>query len=188
MFSVFSTARGERVLYCSFEESSAALGEAMKSPGIDVDGAVSSGSLRVLTAMPESMGIEEHLFRIFDAVDSFEPAHLVLDSISATVRMGSEAAAFDFLVRIVGHAKQRGITCIFTSQTRSNSGIFGLSEVGISSLIDAIVSLDYDAVGSELRRTLLVVKNRGASHSHRYHRFGISDKGIHIEVGMENER
>ena len=188
LFSLSATSRGERVLYCSFEESAAALSEAMKSPGLDLESAVESGYLRVLTAIPEATGIEEHLFRIFDAIDSFAPRHLVMDSISATPRMGTESAAFDFLVRIVGHAKQRGITCVFTSQTRSDVGLFGLSEIGISSLIDAIISLNYDTVGTELRRSLVVVKNRGSSHSHRYHRFVISDKGIHIEVGMENER
>lgn len=188
MFSLSATSRSERVLYCSLEESAVALADAMKSPGFDLEGALESGSLRILTAMPEATGIEEHLFRIFEAIDSFAPQHLVMDSISATPRMGAESAAFDFLVRIVGHAKERGITCVFTSQTRSDVGLFGMSEIGISSLIDAIISLDYDVVGSELRRTLLVVKNRGSSHSHRYHRFVIGDKGVHIEVEMENER
>lgn len=182
LFSLSASSRGKRVLYCSFEESAAALAEAMRSPGLDLEAAVASGNLRVLTAMPESMGIEEHLFRIFDVIGAFDPQHLVLDSISATRRIGAESAAFDFLVRIVGHAKERGITCIFTSQTRTSTGVFGLSEIGISSLIDAIISLNYDNVEWELRRTLLVVKNRGSAHSHRYHRFMIDGEGVHIDT------
>lgn len=182
-FAVAAASAGDRVLYCSYEESEPALITAMKSPGIDLASCIADGTLRIITTMPESMGIEEHLFRVVDAMDEYEPQHVVLDAVTATRRMGSRHAAFDFLVRLVSESKRRAITCVFTSQTGSgqNADAFiGMSEIGVSSLIDAILSLGYVAEKRELKRDLVVVKNRGTAHSHRYHRFAITDAGLAI--------
>ena len=93
----------------------------MLSAGIDLRPALRTQRLMVQTALPEAMGSDNHLIRALEAMDSFKPDHLILDAISACVRMGSEHAAFDYLMRLVGVVKERGITCILTNQI-SRSG------------------------------------------------------------------
>jgi circadian clock protein KaiC len=175
-------ARGERVLYISFEESAESLVASVRSAGLDLDSALQSGILRFLTSIPEAMGVEEHLWRIFQVVESFDPQHVIFDAISACQRMGSEEAAFDFVVRLLTHCKARGTTCIYLNQTNPRDSIDQLSGVGISSLIDALLVLRQDWPQDDAhRRSALVVKVRGSRHAHHPTSFQITDDGIEFE-------
>jgi circadian clock protein KaiC len=173
-----ASAHGERVLYISFEESVESLASAVRSAGIDLYAGIESGDLHVLTAIPESMGVEEHLWRIFQAIKSFDPQHLIVDAISACQRMGSEAAAFDFLVRLLTHCRTRGITCIYLNQTDPEHGPQQITGVGISSLTDALLVLDQDWPDDTHRRRMLIVKVRGSRYAHSWNPFRITDTGL----------
>lgn len=184
-FAADACNRHERVLYMSFEESSEMLVNAMLSPGVDLRPALEDGWLQILTAMPESLGVEEHLLRIFRTMDTFQPDHLIVDAISACQRMGSAQAAFDFLVRLLNECKARGITCIYTNQLNataaiSSDGIEQVSGIGISSLVDVILLLE-QRWQDEYARRIVIIKARGSKHSHQIHPFRISEKGISIE-------
>ncbi|MFO8013736.1 MAG: circadian clock protein KaiC [Phycisphaerae bacterium] len=180
--------RGERVLYVDFEESAEALVDEMQSTGIDLRPALEDGTLRVLVAMPESAGIEQHLLDILDAIESFSPRHLVVDAISACRRMGSEPAAFDFLVRLLTACKVRGITVFYTNQVAELEQTTQISGSGISSLVDVLLAMQYVDDGERLRRRLVVIKSRGTKHSMRYHDFTIGDCGIALDGAERAER
>jgi circadian clock protein KaiC len=174
--------RGEKVLYLSFEESQAALISNMLSPGVDLRPAVKTGNLQFLTLMPESASVEQHLLRVLQILEEFGPDHVIVDAISACHRLGSERAAFDYLLRLVHACKQRGITLIMINQLQGNDTTADLSGVGISSLVDAIVTLRYMELRGGVIRALRVYKNRGAKHSNGRHPFRITDDGIDIET------
>jgi circadian clock protein KaiC len=181
--AVAACARGDKVLYISFEESREALVQTMLSPGVDMRPALASQRLKILTAFPESIGAEEHLVRILNAINSFKPDYLILEAISATRRIGSEQAAFDLLVRLVDTCKAQGITSIFTNQTRAFPSetflnIEHISGVGISSLIDTLLLLEQNWLPHEHERRLVIIKSRGSNHSHQFHTFAITDQGI----------
>jgi circadian clock protein KaiC len=173
--------RGERVLYLNFEESREAMVTGILSAGIDLRPALRSRRLLVQTGLPEAMGSDGHLIRALEAIDSFKPDHLILDAISACVRMGSKQAAFDYLMRLVSILKERGTTCILTNQI---TGIAGsdeeLSGIGFSSVVDAVIQLRFVETGQEITRQILVIKSRGSAHSNRRHPFFITDRGIEI--------
>jgi circadian clock protein KaiC len=172
--------RGERTLYVSFEEAKEELVPAMRSPGLDLAPLVEAGTLEFLTAMPEVLGVEQHLIRILRAMDRFEPNHLVVDAISAAERIGSRDAAFDFLLRLLAACRQRGVTCFYLSQTACGT-TERFSGFGLSSLIDTALVLNYAWHSDELARTLFVLKMRGGWHSRKRHRLTISDDGLLIE-------
>lgn len=183
-FTISSAAArsGDRVLYLSFEQSNLALISEMQSVGNNLKELVDKGTLRITPVMPESMGMEEHLHRIIQEIEEFKPQHLVLDAISATGRIGSKQASMEFLIRLYHAAKKRGITCIYTNQTfPSMANELDLSGVGISSLVDTAILLNYYIEEDYIVRTLLILKSRGTSHSNKYHRFKITDNGITIE-------
>ena len=174
-----SCARGERVLYLSFEESKEAMVTAMLSAGIDLRPSLKARRLLVQTGLPEAMGSDDHLIRALEAIDTFKPHHVTLDALSACVRMGSEQAAFDYLMRLVSILKERGITCIMTNQI---SGVEGsdeeLSGIGFSSVVDAVIQLRFVEQDQEITRQMLIVKSRGSTHSNRRQPFVITDDGI----------
>ncbi len=176
--------RGEKVLYLNFEESEEAMVAGMRSAGIDLRAALRSKRLMVQTALPETMGSDSHLLRAIEAIDAFRPDHVILDAISACVRMGSKQAAFDYLMRLVSVVKERGITCILTNQV---NGLMGrdeeLSGIGFSSVVDAVIQLRFVEADQEISRQILVIKSRGSAHSHRRHPFLITDQGIMFPGG-----
>lgn len=172
--------RGEKCLIVGFEESADVLTECMLSPGIDLRPAREAGTLQIQATMPESMGAEEHLIRVLKTINEYQPDHVVVDSISSCLRMGSEQAAFDFSMRLSNLCKQRGITCILTNQSEGFTDAHDISGIGISSLVDAVIFLRYIDVGGEINRMLLVMKSRGTKHSNQYREFLITDEGIDI--------
>jgi circadian clock protein KaiC len=180
LFAAAACRRGERVLYISFEEAQESIVLGMLGAGIDLGQWLDKGTLRFLTAMPEAMGVEEHLARILVVIKEFAPRHMVLDAISACIRMGSEEAAFDFLVRLLSICKERGVTCLFTNQASGSGGAEEISGMGISSLVDTCLILQFADDGREMRRRLVVMKSRGSAHSSRYHDLIISNSGIRI--------
>ncbi len=179
--------RGDRVLYMDFEESQDALVSGMLSAGIDLGPAIAAGCLKVLATMPESMGAEEHLIRTVDIMDEFQPQHLILDAVSSIGRMGNEQAAFDFLVRLLNVAKERGVTIILINQTAGFMEEHEISGVGISSLVDAVIFLRYVESGGEINRNLLVLKSRGSRHSNQYREYRITDNGVQIAAVFGGE-
>lgn len=180
-FTKTACARGERVLYLNFEESEAALVSAMLSSGTDLSPALASGALRVLTAMPEAMGAEQHLVRALVAIRQMRPTCVVLESASACKRMGTEQAAFEYLMRMINTCKEMGITIVTTNQTAGLHNLDEISGIGISSLIDTVIQLRLVDDSGALLRQLLVMKSRGSRHSHHYHDFLITDRGIDIQ-------
>jgi circadian clock protein KaiC len=171
--------RGERVLYLNFEESKEAMISGMLSPGIDLRPSIRDEKLLVQTAMPESTGSDNHLNRARETIDRFQPNHLILDAVSACVRMGSKRSAFDFIMRLVSLVKGRGITSILTNQISSQLGTDEeLSGIGFSSVVDVVVQLRFVETDQEVTRQLLIVKSRGSAHSNRRQLYVITDRGI----------
>jgi circadian clock protein KaiC len=171
----------QKVLYVNYEESQDGMIAGMLSIGIDLRPAIQGSSLWVMAAMPESLGIEEHLYHKLRAIKSFQPHHLVVDAISACKRIAGEKASFDFIMRLVHFCKQRGITTILINQMRNAPEAYEISGIGISSVIDTIVTLHYKDGGNETNRLLQIKKSRGSKHSNRYYNFMLTDDGIQFD-------
>jgi hypothetical protein len=93
--------------------------------------------------------------------------------------MGSEQAAFDYLMRLVSILKERAITCIMTNQITGLAGSDEeLSGIGFSSVVDAVIQLRFVESGHEITRQILVIKSRGSAHSNRREPFVITSRGI----------
>jgi circadian clock protein KaiC len=179
-FAAEACKRGEKVLFIGFEESQEAMVSNMLSPGIDLSPALQDGKLRIMTALPEARGAEEHLFNALQTIEAFQPDHVIVDAISSCKRMGTQQAAYEYVMRLANACKEKGITIILTNQTEGFQEEHEISGVGISSIIDAVILLRYIEVGGEMNRMLLVMKARGQKHSNQYREFLITDHGIDI--------
>jgi circadian clock protein KaiC len=113
-------------------------------------------------------------------MDESRPRHVVVDAISACKRMGSDHAAFEYLMRLLNACKERGITCIYINQTSGLDIVEEISGIGVSSLIDTIIFLRHLPTGSATARQLVVMKSRGSKHSEQSHEFRITDRGIEL--------
>jgi circadian clock protein KaiC len=180
-FASAAVSRKEKILYVSFEESQNVLISRIRNVGIDLQEDVDTGRLSFLTLLPETVGLEQHLLRIFNMLDVFGPDHLVVDAITACGRMGSDSAVFDFLLRLITFCRKKEITCVYTHQMEAIINVTQISALRLSSVIDMLVLLQYVDDGAKLSRRLLVVKSRGSAHSMNYHPFSITGRGIEIQ-------
>jgi circadian clock protein KaiC len=182
-FARSACTKGRKVLYVNFEESVNGMVAGMRSLGLDLGPAMQEDLLWVRSVMPESRGIEEHLYDKIAAIRSFQPEHVVVDAISACKRIAGEKASFDFIMRLVHLCKQRGLTIILINQTRNAPETDMLSGIGVSSIIDTIINLYYKDIGNETKRELQVIKSRGSKHSNRHHPFLLTGDGIQFGGG-----
>jgi KaiC/GvpD/RAD55 family RecA-like ATPase len=72
-----------------------------------------------------------------------------------------------------------GCTTLFVSQI--SVGERGFGGPGVEHGVDGIIRLDLDEINGELKRSLIVWKMRGTSHSMKRHPFEITDKGIVVK-------
>lgn len=167
--------RGDRCLYFAFEESPDQIVRNMRSAGIDLQRHVDSGLLRFEAARPSFYGLEMHLARMHRDIEAFDPAAVVVDPISAFRGVESEIHAT--LLRLADICKTRGITAVFTSLSLAADHVKE-ADRGVSSLMDAWISLTDVEASGERNRVLYVLKARGMNHSNQMQEYRLTNHGI----------
>lgn len=171
--------RGERSLYFAFEESASQIVRNMHSIGIDLLPYVRKGLLQIEVARPSQYGLEMHLVIMYDLIREFKPKIVVIDPITDFTSVGSEFEVKSTVTRMIDFLKAKQVTGLFISITPEEESP-DRSVVGISSLIDAWVSLRNLESNGERHRGLFVLKSRGMAHSNQIRSFELTDDGIKI--------
>ena len=171
--------RGERCLYFAFEESTNQILRNMRSIGIDLASHVKKGLLKFHVARPTHYGLEMHLVTMYELINEHNPEVVVLDPITDFFAIGSSAEVKATITRIIDFLKTRQITGFFISYT-SEAESADQSIIGVSSLIDAWISLRNLEINGERHRGLFILKSRGMPHSNQVRSYHLTDDGIKI--------
>ncbi|MDI1432948.1 circadian clock protein KaiC [Polyangium sorediatum] len=171
--------RGERCLYFAFEESQGQFVRNMRSIGVDLQPWLDQGRLLFKASRPTLFGLEMHLANMHRLVESFEPSVVVIDHVTNFSMVATTFEVRAMLMRLVDFLKSRGITAIFTSLT-AGSGALEETDVGISSLMDTWLLVQFLEGSGERNRGLYVLKSRGMSHSNQVREFHLGDHGIDL--------
>jgi circadian clock protein KaiC len=169
--------RKERCLYFAFEESPDQIVRNMRSAGIDLQKHVDGGLLCFESARPSLHGLEMHLTRMHRDIVEFKPSAVVVDPISAFRGVPSEIHGT--LLRLADICKERGITAFFTSLSLASDHA-SEADRGVSSLMDAWISLTDLESSGERNRILSVLKARGMSHSNQMREYRLTGQGIKL--------
>ncbi|KQT91564.1 KaiC 1 [Marmoricola sp. Leaf446] len=181
-----SCARGESVLFVSFEESPAQLARNMRSIGVDLQHWTETGLLHLHSVRATAFGLEEHLAQLHRLVDEHQPRLVVLDAVVSLGRSGARHDASQVLARDLDLLKSRGVTSVMTTLTRTTEA--ESSEVEVSSLVDSWLLLRNHETNGERNRLMFVIKSRGTSHSNQVREFVLTDQGprlVEVYVGPE---
>jgi circadian clock protein KaiC len=177
-FAAAACARGEKVLFFSFEESQAEIERNMASVGLDIAGWVAAGLWKFHCERPTTIGLEDHLVRTQRLVQQFAPTLVILDPVSSLDRGGSTLDVSAMLMRQIYYLKKDGITAVMTV-LHGESGLEQYNQ-NISSLVDTWIQVvTMDAVG-ERNRGLYVLKSRGTAHSNQVREFLLSRDGVSL--------
>ncbi|MCY7305654.1 MAG: circadian clock protein KaiC [Rhodoferax sp.] len=172
-------ARGERVLYFAFEESSSQIIRNMNSIGIDLKPWVDQGLLQIHAARPTLSGLEMHLATMLKQIARFDPQVVVVDPLNSFVAVDNEDDVKMMLLRLVDALKRRQITAFFTSLT-SGGAALDQTDIAISSLIDTWLLVRDMESGGERNRGLYILKSRGMPHSNQIREFLLTGHGIEL--------
>jgi circadian clock protein KaiC len=171
--------RGDRCIYFAFEESAGQILRDMRSIGIDLAPHIKKGLLTIHVARPSQYGLEMHLVTMYDLIREFKPSIVVMDPITDFSSVGGDFEIKSAVTRIIDFLKLNQVTGLFISVTAENE-VADRSVVGISSLIDAWVSLRNLESNGERQRGLFILKSRGMAHSNQIRSFLLTDDGIKI--------
>lgn len=171
--------RGERCMYFAFEESTGQIIRNMRSIGINLAPHVKKGLLQFHVARPTVYGLEMHLVTMYDLIMEYKPQVVVLDPITDFFAVASQAEVKATITRIIDFLKTEQITALFTSYTSQDEDM-DQSIVGVSSLIDAWISLRNIENNGERHRGLYILKSRGMAHSNQIRSFQLTNDGIKI--------
>ncbi|MDC3952892.1 circadian clock protein KaiC [Polyangium jinanense] len=171
--------RGERCLYFAFEESQGQFVRNMRSIGLDLKPWLDQGRLQFHASRPTLFGLEMHLANMHRLVESFDPSVVVIDPVTNLAMVASNFEVRAMLMRLVDFLKSRGISAIFTSLT-AGSGALEETDVGISSLMDTWLLVQFLEGSGERNRGLYVLKSRGMSHSNQVREFHMGAHGIDL--------
>lgn len=177
---------GERCLIFGFEESREQLFRNAGGWGVDFASLEKKGLLDVVCDYPEIMGLEDHLLRIKQHLDDFNPHRVVVDSLSALERVSTMKGFREFIVGLTSFIKHKEIAGLFTSTTPNLMGGTSITEAHISTITDSIILLRYVEIFGEMRRGLTVLKMRGSAHEKTIREFTIDGSGMHIEEPFQD--
>ncbi len=112
-----------------------------------------------------------------EAIRDVNAVRVVVDSVS-TLYLTKPSLARATVMRLKRVLSGLGTTSILVSQVSVTERGFG--GPGVEHAVDGIIRLDLDEIEGELKRSLIIWKMRGTSHSMRRHPFIITDEGIRV--------
>jgi len=179
--------RRERCIYFALEESPSQIIRNMRSIGVDLQQWVDKKLLRFMANRPTLFGLETHLAAMHREIESFKPAAVVVDPLSSLLSTGIGGDVHAMVLRLIDLLKSKSITAMFTSLTHGSIEQ-AITDVQVSSLMDAWLLLYNKESNGEHNRQLYLLKSRGMAHSNQVREFVMTDRGIHLRdvyVGPE---
>jgi circadian clock protein KaiC len=179
-FSAAGAAAGERSLLISFEESRAQLSRNAAAWGMDFDQMEREGRLRIFVAAPESAPLEDHLMRMKEAIQEFQPDRVAIDSLSALQRVSTVKTFREYLLGLTFYVKNHALLGLLTIARSDLLSSDEIEDLHVTTSSDTIVSLNYIGIDGAMRRGIRVLKMRGSDHAKEVREYAISDTGMHI--------
>ncbi len=167
--------QGQPGVFVTLEEPASDLRDNLRTLGWDVAAWEAAGDWRFVDASPLARGsgevgpapynLETLAAQVGHAVDATGAQRLVLDSLNAVLSLHDDAATARQLLRaLISSLRSMGLTVVLTVETPGDPG-GTLSRYGVEEFVaDNVVLLRNVREGSFRRRTLEVLKMRGAMH------------------------
>jgi circadian clock protein KaiC len=171
--------RKERCLFFAFEESPQQIVRNMGSIGMDLQAHVDNDLLRFHPSRPTIHGLEMHLVEIHKRIVEFKPHAIILDPITNLVTIGTVSEVKSMLIRLIDYLQSNQVSVLFTALTSTNHAAEQTDE-GVSSLVDAWITVRDLESNGERNRGLYIMKSRGMRHSNQVREFVITDEGLEL--------
>jgi circadian clock protein KaiC len=186
LYARAGAARGERVVYYGFEETRPILLRNYRAIGMDMEPLIQSGNLKVICRYPEATSLEDLLVDLRLGLEELKPSLVVLDSISSIEHASSEKGFRQFMIGVASILREHGRSALI-NQTVASTDMAEHTAPYLSTIADAILTVDYSTEGYDLDRRMRVIKMRGSEHEQHPYRLAIGPGGIAVEKLTEDE-
>jgi len=180
LFARAGALRSERVVYYGFEEPRPTLIRNFDAIGLGIANLVRGGDLKLQCRYPEATSLEDLLVDLRLGLEEFQPSLIVMDSISSIEHASSEKGFRQFMIGVASILRGHGRSALLTQTVLAGTAAEHAAPY-LSTIADAIISLDYSPAGYELNRTMRVIKMRGSAHETHPYRLEIGAGGLNIE-------
>ena len=133
----------------------------------------------MISLLSSGRGPEEHFVAIRDAIEKHTPTCLVIDPLSALLRV-EYAFAEMICESLIDRTKSNGITVLCTSLLDHVSEVQELSASNVSTIADTWIHVSYLAREGERNRALTIIKSRGTDHSNQVRELVLSRAGTDL--------
>ncbi len=180
LYALAGASRGERVVYYGFEETRPILLRNYREIGMAMDRFVESGHLKVICRYPEATSLEDLLVDLRLGLEELKPSLVIIDSISSIEHASSQHGFRQFMIGVAAILREHGRSALIT-QTVAASELAEHTAPYLSTIADAILTLDYTTESYELDRQLRVIKMRGSDHETHPYRLVIEPGGLKVQ-------
>ncbi|MDT7859039.1 MAG: KaiC domain-containing protein [Candidatus Aenigmarchaeota archaeon] len=185
--------QGEAGIYVALEEHPVQIRQNMLQFGWNVKPFEEKGMFALVDAFTAGIGrakeyekyvvadlndLRELIDVLSQAVKDINAKRVTVDSVTS-LYINKPALARGIILQLKRVLAGLGCTTLFVSQI--SVGERGFGGPGVEHGVDGIIRLDLDEINGELKRSLIVWKMRGTSHSMKRHPFEITDKGIVVK-------
>ena len=178
---------GERGIIAVFEEYPTEYMLRAKSRGLDLEEMVERGDLTIIYLRPLDLSPDETLQEIRKAVARIGAKRVVIDSLTGFELALAPTFRMDFresLYRLVRALTGTGVTVLMTMEIVQSYTDLQVSPYVISVLADDIILLRYVEIAGLLRKSLVVVKMRGSTHSKEMRSYEITGQGLVVRESL----
>ena len=156
--------RGERSMMLSLDEQVDQIMRNASSIGIDLQGPMDTGLLRVEYEPPQEIEVDVHFHHIEELVREFKPKRVVIDSLSTYgTSLGPGGRIFrDFFHALVALMKEHHIVAVYNHENPEMLGMTSMmGNFAMSSLVDNIILMNWVELGDCFRLGMTIAKMRG---------------------------
>jgi circadian clock protein KaiC len=180
VFAAAGARRGERVVYYGFEEPRPILIRNFDEVALGIGELARTGNLKIVCRYPEATSLEDLLVDLRLGLEEFEPSLIVMDSISSIEHASSEKGFRQFMIGVASILRGHGRSALLTQTVLAGAAAEHTAPY-LSTIADAILTVDYRPQAFELNRTMRVVKMRGSGHETHPYRLQIGPGGLQVE-------
>jgi circadian clock protein KaiC len=173
---------GEPGLLVNFQESPSQLRRIMNSLDWDVDALLRPGQIDLLHSSPVELQIDSIIQELLRRIEEQGVKRVVVDALGDLAKAASDPRRFsDYVYALCQELTRRGVTSMLTVETAGATGhAFVVSGKDVSEMSDNTLLVGME-LGSELVRTVRIIKTRGSAHDGARHVLRISREGIVVE-------
>jgi len=156
---------GEPGLLIALNESPRRLAKQLTGMGVDVSKALGDNLLHIHYVSPVDLCLDRLYNEIEGFLDGGTYKRLVIDSVSDFIPSVRDSNLIrDYLYTYVKLFEDKAVTAVLTSEMEQVTGALGMSDINFAFVMDAVIYLGFCEIESQMRRVIVVLKERGADH------------------------